>query len=263
MLKNQKFPKLIPLLIWPILASVGSFALHANVLVSIILFFGVPATYLSFLRRSAIKKSALFSVAMAIPVAIIVDYVMEHTRGWFLPHSVFGSFRLFGYVTLEQHIWLFFYVYFVILFYEVFFERHARAQRLFAPRLKYLVYFLFALLGLFLVILATRGALLHINFFYLKFGIVAAGLPIVFALFRMPRLMGKFLKAGLYFSVLSLIYEVTALKLGQWTFPATNEFIGAINILGVSFPFEELFFWILLGPIATLAYYEFFDDDRR
>lgn len=261
--KMSRKRALVAVLIWPIIASVLSFAFSADILTSIFLFFGVPAVYLSYLCRMRIVKTAFFSVLVTLPIATVVDYVMEHTGGWFLPLSVFGDFRLFGYVTIEQYIWLFLYVYLVVMFYETFLEHAPTRERTLDPRLKWLSLLLLVPLGVFLILLAVNHSWLQIDYFYLKFGLIMVIPPIIFLVFRLPKLLGRMLKAGTYFFFLSFIYELTALALGQWEFPAENQFIGILDIGGMRFPFEEFFFWILLGAIATLSYYEFFDDDRR
>jgi len=85
-------------------------------------------------------------------------------------------------------------------------------------------------------------------------------LPFLFALLRFPDLYNALLIIGVYFAYLSFIYEVTALSLGQWTFPAANQFIGFVHVGGVTFPIEEFLFWIILGSLATLTYYRYFGE---
>lgn len=250
---------LLFILLWPIIAAVMSFLLKANTLVSTLLFFGVPAVYLSFLKKDCIKMVAAFAVIFGIPFAIILDYVMEITGGWFIPESVFDPFRLFGYVSVEQLIWLFLFIYVVGMFYEVFFDKKC-THELYMPKLKYAIFGAVALFGAFIIMHLTKHELLEINFFYLKFGIVLALLPFLFALFRFPELHSALLVIGSYFAYLSVIYEVTALSLGQWTFPAANQFIGFVSIGNVMFPIEEFLFWILLGSLAALTYYRYFGE---
>src|SRR3989344_248725 len=142
------------LVIWPIAASVISFLLRADVMISMLLFLGVPAIYLSFLKPHCIKMAAIFSAIASVPMAIIIDYVMELTGGWFLPYSAFGDFRLFGYVTVEQIIWLFLYLYLVAMFYEVFLDKTCTHQ-LYTPAMKYFIAIFFVLFALFLAALLT------------------------------------------------------------------------------------------------------------
>ena len=80
-------------------------------------------------------------------------------------------------------------------------------------------------------------------------------------MFRRPKLFGKFFLTGVYFFYLTFVYEVIALKLGWWNFPA-SDYIGWISIMGIKFPFEEFLFWLVLIAMASLSYYEFFDDDE-
>lgn len=251
MIKN-----LLPLIIWPIAASLISFLVSANVMVSMLLFLGAPAVYLSIRKPSCMKMAAFFSIIGSIPLAIIIDYVMELTGGWFLPYSVFGDFRLFGYVTAEQIIWLFLYLYLVAMFYENFLDQSC-AHQLYRPAMKYFAAILFILFSLFLAALLMDPKLLEIHYFYLKIGLLFVLPIIILSLFKFPEFYRKFLLIGIYLFFLSLIYEITALLLNQWTFPTEHQVIGYINLGVARFPLEELIFWIILGPVAASLYYAF------
>jgi len=261
-MKKREVVDLTLILLWPIAASLLSFLINANTLVSTLLFFGLPSAYLSWRKPAFIKKVAIFSLILSIPVAIFFDYIMEVTGGWYLPHSVFDPYRLFGFVVLEQFIWLFLYAYFIAIFSETFLERH-KPRTSFDKHLKYLAIIMWGLLGIFLILYFSNPALLRIDYFYLKIGIVLGLIPIIIGFIRMPTLIARFFITGAYFFILSLIYELTALALGQWSFPAEKQFIGMLNFGGLRFPFEEFFFWILLGAMATLTWYEFFADDEK
>ena len=63
-----------------------------------------------------------------------------------------------------------------------------------------------------------------------------------------------------YFLPLSLFNEITALKLSHWNFP--GDYIGFIPVLGVNIPIEEFTFYILIGSLGFLSYYQFFDGDK-
>ena len=253
---------LIFILIWPIIAAILSLLLKANILVSILLFMVIPSAYLSIININAIRKAAIFSFALSIPLAIIVDHIMEQTGGWFLPYSVFGSLRILEFVTIEQIIWLLFYLYFIVMFYETFLEKEC-ANKPYFSKFKYLIITLYLSLGLFVMFHFLRPELLKIDYFYLKFGLIFGALPVLLMFLKFPALYSKLLRAGAYFFYFSFIYEITALNLGQWEFPAANQLIGYINLFGLKFPYEELIFWMILGGIGALVYYEFFDDDLK
>lgn len=248
-------------MLWPIAAAVLSFAFQAGMFASMLLFLAAPVIYLSYRYPQFIKKIALFSFVTSIPISIVTDYVMAKTDSWLLPHSVFGSLRLFNYATVDQAIWLFLYVYFVAIFYEVFLDQDIK-EKIVYPRLKFLAILMFSILGIFVIAYVFNPSILNIDYFYLKFGLIFVVLPIIVGLWRIPIVYQKIAMASSYFVMWSLIYELTALSLNQWFFPDKNQFIGFINILGIRFPIEEFIFWILLGAMTTLFYYELFDDDR-
>jgi len=253
---------LILLIFWPIIAAAISLSIKAGTFSSIILFLGVPAAYLSYLNPKKILKLFLFSLVLGVPLAIVIDYVMQRTGGWFLSSSVFGQFRFLGYVTIEQIVWLFLYIYFVTIFYETFIEKN-QVEKAYYHNFKYLITLMIFIYGLFGFFYFLAPTFLLINYFYLKLGLVLGLLPITLVLRKAPKLCQKFFQTAIYFFFLSLIYELTALSLGQWTFPAENQFIGFLEIFGLRLPFEEFFFWIMTGGMAVLSYYEFFDDDLK
>lgn len=245
--------------LWPIIASAISLAVGVNYFVSIVLFFIVPTLYLAIKNKRAIKKAVLFS-ASSLVLAVVLDYIFDITQTWYVPFSII-EYRFLGQVPIENILWLFFWFAFVCMYYEYFLE-NGEKDVLFRPKLKYL-YFLFISLGtMFFAIYFIDKSWLAIKYFYLKSGIILGLFPISLVLFKFPKLLVKFVKTGVYFFYLSLVYELTALSLNHWTFSG-KEVIGMITIGDMAFPVEELFFWIVLGSLAILSYYEFFDDDCK
>ena len=70
------------------------------------------------------------------------------------------------------------------------------------------------------------------------------------------------MKVAAYFFYLTLVYELTALTLGWWSFPS-SQFIGWVEIAGIRFPFEEFFFWLVLFSAWIVSAYEFSIDDEK
>jgi len=104
--------------------------------------------------------------------------------------------------------------------------------------------------------------LISIPYFYLFFTLAAGVVPLALELWEHPRLGMKFLRVGLYFTYVAILYELTAISLGQWYYPS-EQFIGWVDFSGLRFPVEEFIAWILLGSVAVLSGYEHFDDTRR
>lgn len=258
----KKKTSLILLFLWPILASIISFLITANFFVSTILFLGTPAIFLSFLNKKHIKKLAVFSLIFAIPICLVVDYIMEATGSWYVPYSIFGSFRLFGFVTIDLVLWGILEAYLILMFYETFLDK-LFAPKLYYPNLKYLFIIFYIALGVFVLLYMLNPTILQINFFYLKMGIILAVFPIAGTLLKFPKFWNRFLNIAVYFFIFNFIYEVTAVKLGQWSFPAEHQLVGIVQFMGARFAFEELLFWMMLTAMAVVAFYEVFDDDQK
>ena len=76
-----------------------------------------------------------------------------------------------------------------------------------------------------------------------------------------PKFLNRYLKIAAYFFIFNFIYEVTAVKLNQWSFPTRNQLIGMVDFMGAHFAVEELIFWMVLTAMSVVSFYEVFDDD--
>ncbi len=257
--KKYKNIDIILLILFPIIATIISFAIKANFLTSTLLFFGLPSILLSYRNRRAIKKSLTFSAIFCIPLCISVDYIAVLDKAWFVPSSVF-PFRLLGILPIEDFIWGFLLIYTVIMFYETFFDK--TGKEIIDKKMKYLGLILGIILLLFFIALFTNPALLYIKYAYFWIGLILVLAPAVIFLSFFPKNFSKFVKTGIYFFFLNSLLELTGIGLEQWTFPG-DHFVGWIELFGKRFPFEEFFFFITITAVAILSYYEFFDDDRK
>jgi lycopene cyclase domain-containing protein len=259
---NQKSMKkwdIILLIIFPLFSVIVSLLITANFLTSTLLFFGLPAAWLSYRTKEMIKKTALFSLIFSIPFTIIIDYIAVHDKSWFVPETIF-NFRLLGIIPIEDFVWGFLLVYTIIIFYEHFLNKSK--HNLIDKRMKYFILPMICVLTIFFVLLLAKPEFLMIKYAYFWIGLILMLLPSIAFLSFFPKLASKYIKTATYFFALAFLFELTGLHLGQWTFPGTH-FIGYIEILNIKFPLEEFFYWFVIGAIAILSYYEFFDDDRK
>ena len=259
LLTQNKRKNLIVFFLYPIIASFLSFKLDLNFVWSIFFFFVVPSIHLSILIPKSVKKTLVVSPAAAFTGFILIDTIAHLTRTWYVP-SVF-SVRIFNLIPFEDLIWGVSFMYFIIMFYEYFFDSH-NDKKVLRPKMKIAFSLMGVVISTILLLLTIAPHLLQIPFFYLWFGMMLFLLPVIVELARKPHLIQKFILTAAYFFPVTFIQEVTSLKLDYWTFPG-NEVIGWINIFGVTFPFEEFFFWFVLTAMGILAYYEFFDDDEK
>jgi hypothetical protein len=247
------------MLLFPLFACIIAFAFHPNGLLSIFLFYGIPTAYLSFAYPFYVRKAAVFALVSGIPFMSVISYFAHRTDTWRID-SLFP--QLLTHIIIEDVIWAVFWIYLTILFYEVFI--HHRIEHAFwHPHMKYFAILAFAVVSLFALAITQFSSLLDIPYFYLWMGIIVMLLPVCFEYATHKRVFMTFLGTAVYFFYFHLVYEVTGLLLGWWFFPQSDDFVGMVTLFGVAFPFEELFFWIMLGGIVVLSYFELFDDAQR
>lgn len=246
-------------MLWPIFAVWISFHFSINAFLSTIVFYGGPSILLSICRPTRIKKALSVSL-FTIPFMIIVDYIAESTQAWIIPKSIL-PFRLFNYVPIEVLSWIFLHAYIVIMFYQYFFEKKF-VKKLWDKRSKEALFGTVFILIVFLIALFAYPSVLNIPYWYLVFGLLGVLPVIIIEDLKYPNVFPKLLKTAIYFFYLNFTYEITALKLGWWSFPS-RQFIGQVSFFGVTFPFEEFFFWIILFTLALLSYYEYFFNKEK
>ena len=256
-MKYRKLDILI-LIFFPLFAMVTSIALEANYLISTLLFFGAPSLYLSVRNYKIILKSFIFSMLLGFPFATIINSVAVLSKSW-LTYSIF-DFRFLGLIPIEDFVFGTLFVYLTIMFYEHLLDK-GKDNKI-DKKLRLFIIPLTIIFLIFLIIIFKSSELLNIPYAYFWIGLLAGLLPLAAMLSFFPRLFCKFIKAASYFFFLTLLFELTALHLDQWVFPG-DQFIFWVDIAGNRFPFEELFFWVILASISVLTYYEFFADDRK
>ncbi len=98
----RKKGDIIILIMFPIVSVIVSLLIKANFLTSTLLFFGLPAIWLSYRTKEMINKTALFSLIFSIPFTIVIDYIAVLDKAWYVPNSII---RLFGIIPIEDFVW--------------------------------------------------------------------------------------------------------------------------------------------------------------
>lgn len=234
------------------------FDVHINYLTSLILIFAIPSVYLSLKIKERIKKIFYFSLLVSIPIAFIFELVAVGDNAWVVPVSVF-PWRLFGFIPVEDLLWQFLTVYTILIFYEYFCNRKFIPD--IAKRIKVMLWILYPVMFAIMALFFANSELLRIPYAFLWLGLVFFPIPAFLFLITHRSFFFRFLKVQFFFLYVHLIFELVGLKLGHWTFPGTH-YIGWVNVLGQSFPVEELIFVMLIGAFAACTYYEFFSNSR-
>ena len=255
--RTRKKQDIIVLLLLPIFATVVSFITQTNLMGSNILFFLLPSLYLSIRAPRFILKSLKFS-SLTLIFTFPLNYAAHISKQWVVEKSIFPI--EIGYTSLETVIWIVLYVYLVVMFYQHFLDKHVATRKTSETRKRNLfaLYLFMAFMGVLLSILYPFVT--DLGYYYLLGGVLFVLIPVFFVELRFPQFITKFFKAGAYFFILTLLYELTALRLGWWHFPVDGKFIGWVTIFGLQFPLEEFIFWIMLGAMSFLSYFEYYDD---
>ncbi|MBU1036736.1 hypothetical protein KKF32_01705 [Patescibacteria group bacterium] len=228
-------------------------------LTSALLFFVIPTIYLFIRRKKPIKRIFAGSALIGIGLGFIFDVILSANNAWYeLGSQLMFNYRIFGFWPVDEPIWFILWALFIIAFYEHFHEREKKG--VISKRFQYLAIPTLIALVFVLCIFTVRESIFYFRYAYFFLALPSI-IPIVLVIKRYPALFIKFFKTGLFFFMLFLIYELTAVKLGQWYFP--GEYIGWIELVGLRFPFEELFFWMMLSNFTVLSLYEFFVDDSK
>jgi hypothetical protein len=259
--KNKK--ELFLFYLYVLVASLLVYLLKAELYLTILFYFIVPSIYLSFRLKVNKLKIFLFSLYFGIPFGAFIDFFMTKTNGWEVVRTFVPNYKIFGYATIVNIIWFIAYVYFVLIFYEYFFEKHKK-EKVFNNWSKYFITFT-TILFISIPFIYYYLNYLTLNYFYLIIGLFISIIPTLFFIIKLHSclLVKKAFLTSIFFTFLSLAYEIIALKLNIWRFVDAKQFVGYINVLSVSFPFEELFFWIILGPFCGILMYDVFDENIK
>jgi lycopene cyclase domain-containing protein len=249
----------------PCAAVTTSILLDTPYLVSILLFYGAPGIYVTFRFGQSWQalKGLLFAIIVSTPFAIVVDYIGTISGLWYVPQTLFKE-RFFGVIPFEDVLWMLSASYTVVVMYEILFDtgKHELIDR----RIRYFVFFAFLVLSVFFLALATGNhALLKWDsrYAYLLLGATFFLIPALLFMWHFPKFLRRSAFLVGYFLYLTVTFEITATLLGQWVFMGRYLISPLIIFANDPIPYEELFFVGVVGPLAVVALYEFFDDDLR
>lgn len=255
---KRKKKDFIIVLVWSVAGFFLSLFIGGNYLISEVLLFVIPGVYLVVRQPSLLYKSTVFSLFFSVPTIAVVDY-FAHLNGSWLNFSVIGL-NVLNIFPIDDFLWGFLYVFYVVVFYEYFFDRDTH-KRYISKRFFHTAAFFSLLVLLFVIIVSSLSQPLVIPYFYIIFSLLAFIIFPFIIFFTHRKITGHLLVFSGFFLFVSLLYEYVASVFGQWTFPGT-EFIGFISVGGLNIPAEELI-WILFAAPAVIAYYEIFADDKK
>lgn len=241
------------------LGALITFQFKVKPFTSMLLFFTVPTIYMLLTKQSLPYKKIFASSGVVTGIMIPIDTLINASNGWHVPsEQLFLSWRLFGLAPLEEILWFGSFFLFGVTFYEYYFNKTYKKS---LPRSFQWFIYLFFISLLSVLLLSFTQWFSSINYIFLITCSLYMLPPLIFAFISNPKLIKKFILVAIPFFFINLIHEITAIQTGQWVFE--GKYVGKISIFGATFPLEEFFFYITIGSITGLAYYEIFVDDMK
>lgn len=241
-----------------ILGATATFIFHLKALVGAFLGLLPPSLYLILRERKNLLKIFLAVIVFGTIFGFLLEFMAEINLAWVVPRAVF-NWRLFGFFpVLDIILGYMLMTLLIVVFYEHFLddERNKRISK----------NFLWALVPssivstIILLIYLINPDLLRVPYFYLITGTLAVIFPLTMSLHK-PKFLRKFLEVAAFFFGVWFLSELVGLKVSGWIFE--GQYIGHVTVLGATFPFEELFFWMMCYAATVVSYYEFFIDDQQ
>lgn len=216
-----------------------------------------PIIYLGIRKKKYWKKVIVSTLIFGGMFGFVVDFIAEYTKSWTVNSLVFPV-RILGVNTIDSVVGFMLMTALTIVFYEHFLDtaRNGHISR----HLKYAVLPGLFAIGVLLLIYFLQPTLLQTRYPYLLMGIAAIIPPIVLG-FLNPSFFRRMIITGTYFFFLYFVFEIYAVNYSYWIYEGNN-YIGWITLFNTTFPFEELFFWMMFYAASIVSYYELFIDDH-
>ena len=238
----------------PILATILALLLKTDFLVTSLLFYLVPAIYISIKLQDRILKSLVFTIILLIPLTFVIYGLGVFGGAWHVPTT--SSNLFLGFIALQDVVWALVFVYLVVMLYQ--YTADKGNDIIFPKKLWYLC----AIVAILLVALGiswlANDAFIVISFAYVAIGVAFVLVPIVlFSIFRSTKSISM-IPITIYLAIVNVLYEFVGLTLDLWSFPGA-EFLGYIPFFSHSLPIEEFVFFILLAAPAIIVFFKTFD----
>lgn len=221
-----------------------------------ILFTVPPTIYLGIRKRKNWTKIAFATIIFGGLYGFFLDFYAEYTKAWIV-QAVFP--KIFGIEPIDGFLGCMLMTMGIIAFYQ-----HFSSEKVMTPvskRAKYAVILGVTIDTFLLASYFFFPLLLSIRYPYAFIGAISMTVPIVFLLVK-PQFSSRIILPSLFFFFVYFIFELLAVRNSYWVYPVVN-YIGLITVFNLSFPFEELFFWMLFYAATILSLYKIFIDTNE
>ena len=211
--------------------------------------------YLGLRGKKHWKKIIISTLIFGALFGFIFEFIQEFNNSYHVVSSVFP--KILGVVPLDNILGHIIMAFGTLVFYEHFVDR--RKSSGISRHIYFVLLPTLFIIPLVLIVFFVNPELLKIPYPYLYAG-VAAIIPTIILGFSRPAFVKDMAVTAIFFFFLYFIYEIFAVKYSWWIYPGNN-YIGQVSIIGITYPFEELFFWMMFYAASLVSYYELFVDE--
>lgn len=228
-------------------------------LTTALLFFVIPTIYMFWRKPKPLKEMAASSLVIGAGLSFLFNIITSANNVWNeLDSQLIFKYKIFGFLPTDEPIWFFFCGLVMITFYEHFYDKENKDRV--SSRYKYLFFPTFiALLAVCVISIINKNLILYPKAYFIT--ALPMVIPVIYIVRKSPELIVRLLKTTTFFFMLFLLYEIIAMYLSQWYFQ--GDYIGWVSLFGLTFPFEEMLFWMTLSPLAAISIYEIFIDNQK
>lgn len=179
------------------------------------------------------------------------EFIQEYTHAYVVTSSIF-PFKILGVLPPDNVIAHIMMTALTIAFYQRFIphkESKSISKFIVIPTISALLAIL-----ILLILFFANPSLLQIPLPYFLMGLAAILFPILLGILK-PEFIKNMALIAIFFFFLYFFAELVAVNLNWWIYPGNN-YVGWVTIFNTTFPFEELFFWIMFYAATLISYYE-------
>lgn len=217
-----------------------------------------PTIYLSLRKKKNWPKILISTFLFGGLFAFVLDFIAEYTHTWNTINLVF-PYKILGIDPIDNILGYMLMTMFTVVFYEHFIDRQINHH--ISRNLVYAIFpGIFAAVVLVAIYLSSPSLLIT-RYPYLYMGI-AAIIPVLVLCYKRPELIKKLALTAIYFFFFYFVFEIFAVAFNYWIYTGNN-YVGWVSFFGLTYPFEEFFFWMMFYAASLVSYYEIFVDDER
>lgn len=209
--------------------------------------------YLGIRKNKPWKKIIFATLIFGTLNGFFFEFIAEFNRSYSVISTVFP--KILGIVPVDNILGHTMMTLLTFTFYEHFMS--IRKSSSISSKSKYAILISLSAIIISLFMFSHNPNLLRFDYTYFYMGLAAIIPPVILGI-KKPQFIKDMAVTAIYFFFLYLSLELLAVKYNWWIYKGT--YIGRVTLFNYSFPFEELFFWMLFYAASLVSYYKIFID---